>query len=127
MVDRKNMSRVSMNALCSAEISLSTRRFSTLSASPRISKRSCKARWVGPYSRLIGHLLAVLTGPLPRRPTRVRDRSPDGSSEPGRVLLHRGFEQLEGFRRQRGELERQGVALLVVLDHQAGEHARLLR
>jgi len=59
MVDRKNMSRVSMNARCSAEISVSTRRFSTLSQAAHL-EAVCKARWVGPYSRLIGHLLAVL-------------------------------------------------------------------
>jgi hypothetical protein len=39
MVDRKNMSRLSMNAFCSRGISVSTTRASTLSASRRESKR----------------------------------------------------------------------------------------
>src|SRR5262245_52868032 len=56
MVDRKNISRLSMNALCSGGISVSTTRVSTLSASRRVSKRSCNERWIGPYNRLMWHL-----------------------------------------------------------------------
>src|SRR5262249_37905488 len=53
MVDKKNMSRLSINALCSDGISVSTTRASTLSASRRVSKRSCSERWIGPYNRLM--------------------------------------------------------------------------
>jgi hypothetical protein len=49
----QNMSRLSMNALCSCGISLSTTCVSTLSASHRVSKRSCNERWRGPYNRLM--------------------------------------------------------------------------
>src|SRR5262249_35889142 len=45
-----------MNALCSGGISVSTTRVSTLSASRRVSKRSCNERLVGPYNRLMWHL-----------------------------------------------------------------------
>src|SRR5215472_12458770 len=53
MVERKNMSRLSMNALCSGGISVSTMRASVLSASRRVSKRSCNERCSGPYNRLM--------------------------------------------------------------------------
>src|SRR6516165_8794364 len=53
MVERKNMSRLSINALCSGGISESTRRASVLSASRRVSKRSCSERCSGPYNRLM--------------------------------------------------------------------------
>src|SRR6516165_1000168 len=64
MVDRKNMSRLSMNALCSGEISARTKRASTLSASRRVSKRSCNERWMGPYNRLIDISLRLLSDAL---------------------------------------------------------------
>jgi hypothetical protein len=40
----RHMSRLSMNALCSLGISVSTTRDSTLSASRRVPKRSCNER-----------------------------------------------------------------------------------
>jgi hypothetical protein len=60
-----------MNALCSGGISVSTTRVSTLSASRRVSKRSCNERWIGPYNRLISHLPTCRE----RRACRGRDAS----------------------------------------------------